>query len=163
LTPRSTVRLDGIGSDRALALRGHAAVAQAVLAYDMFRRAFSGPRWDALRARGANVQRVLWASTSTKNPEYHDLLYVDSLIGPDSVNTMPDATLAAFARHGTLARTVDADVESAERTWADLADVGVDLDDAAVVLEEQGVASFQKSFDSLLSTLESHAADLRAR
>jgi transaldolase len=156
-------RLDGIGSDRALALRGHAAVAQAVLAYDMFRRAFSGPRWDALRARGANVQRVLWASTSTKNPEYHDLLYVDSLIGPDSVNTMPDATLAAFARHGTLARTVDADVESAERTWANLADVGVDLDDAAVVLEEQGVASFQKSFDSLLSTLESHAADLRAR
>jgi len=156
-------RLEGIGTDAALALRGKAAVAQAVLAYEMFCDAFSGPRWEALKARGANVQRVLWASTSTKNPAYPDLLYVDSLIGPDSVNTMPDATLTAFADHGVLARTVDADVPSAQATWQALTAAGVDLDDVAVVLEEQGVASFQKSFDSLLTTLESHSADLRAR
>jgi transaldolase len=109
------------------------------------------------------VQRVLWASTSTKNPAYPDLLYVDSLIGPDSVNTMPDATLTAFADHGVLARTVDADVSSARATWDALTAGGVDLDDVAVLLEDQGVASFQKSFDSLLTTLEAHAADLRAR
>lgn len=156
-------RLEAVGTDAALALRGKAAVTQAVLAYDMFRAVFSGPRWDALAARGANVQRVLWASTSTKNPAYPDLLYVDSLIGPHSVNTMPDATLAAFAHHGTLARTVDADVPSAQAVWAGLGEAGVDLDDVAAVLEDQGVASFQKSFDSLLATLESHAAELRAR
>jgi transaldolase len=156
-------RLEDIGTDAALALRGRAAVSQAVLAYQMFQGVFSGPRWEALRARGANVQRVLWASTSTKNPAYPDLLYVDSLIGPDSVNTMPDATLVAFADHGTLARTVDAHVPSALATWEALGAAGVDLDDVAEVLEQQGVASFQKSFDSLLATIEAQAAELRAR
>jgi transaldolase len=156
-------RLEALRSEEALALRGRAAVAQAVLAYEMFRATFSGPRWEALLERGANVQRILWASTSTKNPAYPDLLYVDSLIGPDSVNTMPDATLAAFADRGTLARTVDADVPSAHETWTALAAAGVDLDDVAAVLEEQGVASFQKSFDSLLETIAGHAAELRAR
>jgi transaldolase len=156
-------RLEGIGTDSALLLRGKAAVAQAVLAYEMFQQAFSGPRWSALAARGANVQRVLWASTSTKNPAYPDLLYVDSLIGPHSVNTMPDATLTAFAHHGSLARTVDADAASARATWDALGAAGVDLDDVAAVLEDQGVASFQKSFDSLLATLEAHSADLRGR
>jgi transaldolase len=138
-------------------------VAQAVLAYEMFQQAFSGPRWSALAARGANVQRVLWASTSTKNPAYPDLLYVDSLIGPHSVNTMPDATPTAFAHHGSRARTVDADAASARATWDGLSAAGVDLDDVAAVLEDQGVASFQKSFDSLLATLEAHSADLRGR
>ena len=100
-------RLEALNNDKALALRGKAAVAQAKLAYQLFLERFSGPRWEALAAKGAHVQRPLWASTSTKNPAYPDLLYVDSLIGPDTVNTMPDATVAAFLDHGTVARTVD--------------------------------------------------------
>ena len=153
-------RLDAIGTPEALALRGKAAVAQGKLAYQRFRATFSGPRWDALAARGAKVQRPLWASTSTKNEAYPDTLYVDELIGPDTVNTMPDATIEAFADHGTLARRVDADVAAAEAVWQGLADVGVDMDDVAEVLEREGVASFEKSFDELLATLEAKAAEL---
>ena len=154
-------RLEAIGTDAALALRGKAAVAQAQLAYVRFADMFSGPRWQALARRGAKVQRPLWASTSTKNPAYVDTLYVDTLIGPDTVNTMPEATLEAFEDHGTLARTVDADPESARQTLAAIGEVGVDLDDVSRVLEDQGVASFAKSFDELISTLETKAADLR--
>ena len=106
-------RLEATGSEAALALRGKAAVAQAKLAYQLFLERFSGQRWDALRAKGAHRQRPLWASTSTKNPAYPDLLYVDSLIGPDTVNTMPDATVAAFLDHGTVARTIDQGVDQA--------------------------------------------------
>ena len=153
-------RLDAIGTPEALALRGKAAVAQAKLAYRQFRETFSGPRWEALAAQGARVQRPLWASTSTKNPAYPDTLYVDELIGPDTVNTMPDATIDAFADHGTLARRVDADVDDAATTWQQLADVGVDMDDVAAALEREGVASFEKSFDELLATLEAKAAEL---
>ena len=102
-------RLEALGSPGALGLRGKAAVAQAQLAYELFSERFSGPRWEALAAQGASVQRPLWASTSTKNPQYPDLLYVDNLIGPNTVNTMPDATIDAFLDHGTLACTVDAD------------------------------------------------------
>jgi transaldolase len=122
---------------------------------------FSGPRWQALARRGARVQRPLWASTSTKNAAYVDTLYVDTLIGPDTVNTMPEATLEAFEDQGTLARTVDADPESARQTLAAIGEVGVDLDDVSRVLEDQGVASFAKSFDELITTLETKAADLR--
>ena len=121
---------------------------------------FSGPRWEALADRGAQVQRPLWASTSTKNPAYPDTLYVDELIGPDTVNTLPDATIEAFADHGTLARRVDADVDEAEAVWAGLAEVGVDMDDVADQLEREGVASFQKSFDELLAALEAKSAEL---
>lgn len=153
-------RLDAIGTPEALALRGKAAVAQAKLAYRQFRQTFSGSRWDALAARGARVQRPLWASTSTKNDAYSDTLYVDELIGPDTVNTMPDATIEAFADHGTLAQRVDADVDQAEADWQRLADVGVDMEDVAGVLEREGVASFEKSFDELLATLEAKAAEL---
>ena len=153
-------RLDTIGTDAALALRGRAAVAQAQLAYGRFLAAFSGPRWQALADRGAKVQRPLWASTSTKNPAYVDTLYVDTLIGPDTVNTMPEATLEAFEDHGTLARTVDADLDAAAKTLDDIAAVGVDLDDVSRVLEEQGVASFAKSFDELITSLSAKAADL---
>ncbi|HEY9556093.1 MAG TPA: transaldolase [Acidimicrobiales bacterium] len=155
-------RLDEIGTDAALALRGKAAVAQAQVAYSRFKATFSGPRWDALVARGARVQRPLWASTSTKNPAYPDTLYVDQLIGPDSVNTMPDDTLLAFLDHGTVARTIDADPDDAERTLAAVAEVGVDLDDVARVLEEQGVAAFSKSFDELITALDTKAAELGA-
>jgi transaldolase len=146
-------RLESIGTEQALGLRGKAAVAQAKLAYQLFTEAFSGPRWDALAFRGARVQRPLWASTSTKNPTYPDTLYVDELIGPHSVNTLPDNTLEAFADHGTLARTIDADLDAARAVWSDLASVGVDMDDVADQLERDGVASFQKSFDELIAAL----------
>ena len=154
-------RLDELGTPEALALRGKAAVAQGKLAYRQFRETFAGPRWERLAAVGARVQRPLWASTSTKNPEYPDTLYVDELIGPDTVNTLPDATIEAFADHGTLARRVDADVEQAAEVWRKLEDVGVDLADVADRLEREGVASFSKSFDELLSALVAKSAELR--
>lgn len=153
-------RLEEIGSDAAMALRGKAAVANGKLAYAAFLETFSGPRWDALVERGAQKQRPLWASTSTKNDAYPDTLYVDELIGPDSVNTIPDSTLANFLDHGTVARTIDADVDAAMAAMAEIAAVGVDLDDVAVVLEEQGVASFEVSFNSLISSLEEKAKTL---
>jgi transaldolase len=152
-------RLLADGSPEARALIGTAAVAQGQIAYAMFREVFSGPRWAALAARGARVQRPLWASTSTKNPDFPDTLYVDTLIGPDSVNTLPDATLEAFEHHGTVARTVDADPEAARHRWHLLGEL-VDLDDVARVLEAEGVASFEKSFDELLGVLERRAAAL---
>ncbi len=155
-------RLDAIGTPEARALRGKTAVAQAQLAYGRFLDRFRGPRWEALAARGARVQRPLWASTSTKNPDYPDTLYVDTLIGPDTVNTMPEATLDAVEDHGTLARTVDADLDGAAATLAAVEAVGVDLDDVSRVLEEQGVATFAKSFDELLSSLGSKAEELRS-
>ena len=155
-------RLEAIGSDQALALRGAAAVAQGKLAYQLFTAAFSGPRWDALVARGARVQRPLWASTSTKNPAYPDTLYVDELIGTHTVNTLPDDTLAAFADHGTVARRIDADLDEAQAAWQGLADVGVNMDDVAAQLEREGVSSFQKAFDELLTALEDKATTLRS-
>ena len=153
-------RLEDIGTPAALALRGKAAVAQGKLAYKIFQAAFSGPRWEALVARGARLQRPLWASTSTKNPAYPDTLYVDSLIGPDTVNTLPDATIAAFEDHGTLARTVDADLDRAEAVWTELGDAGVDMGEVGAQLEREGVSSFQKSFDELLTALSTKAHDL---
>lgn len=150
-------RLDEIGTDEALALRGKAAIANARLAYEVFLQKFAGPRWDALVARGARVQRPLWASTSTKNPAYPDTYYVDELIGPDTVNTIPDATLAAFSDHGTLERTIDKDMPGAHATMAALKAVGVDMDDVTRVLEEEGVASFSKSFDELIESLQAKA------
>jgi transaldolase len=147
-------RLDEVGTDAALALKGKAAVANGKLAYELFLERFSGPRWDALAARGARKQRPLWASTSTKNPDYPDTLYVDALIGPDTVNTIPDATLEAFDDHGTVARTIDADVDEARATIAGLAEVGVDLADVTRVLEDEGVAAFSKSFDELIDVLQ---------
>lgn len=147
-------RLKEIGSEAALALRGMAAVAQAKLAYRLFRDRFSGDRWDALAARGARLQRPLWASTSTKDPAYPDLLYVDSLIGPDTVNTLPDKTIAAFEDHGTVARTIDVGLENAEKLLERLAAVGVDMEDVGRTLEDDGVAAFAKSFDSVLGALK---------
>jgi transaldolase len=155
-------RLDAIGTDEALALRGKGAVAQGKLAYGLFQQTFDGPRWEALAAKGARVQRPLWASTSTKNPAYPDTLYVDELIGPQTVNTLPDATLEAFADHGTLARRVDADVEDSLFAWEQLAAVGVDTDDVGDTLEREGVASFQKSFDELIDALQAKATELSA-
>jgi transaldolase len=154
-------RLDEIGSPEALGLRGRAAIAQAQLAYDVFRRTFSGPRWEALAIRGARLQRPLWASTSTKNPDYPDTLYVDALIGPDTVNTLPDATLLAFDNHGTAARTIDADIDAARAVVAGLASLGIDLEEVAVTLEAEGVSAFAKSFDEVLETLGSRAVEIQ--
>ena len=143
-----------IDAARASALKGKAAIANAKLAYRLARTSFSGARWDALAARGARVQRPLWASTSTKNPAYRDVIYVEELIGPDTVNTMPPATLEAFRDHGVVARTVDADVDAAVRHLAALEALGISLDAVTDQLLTEGLASFQKSFDSLLAGLE---------
>ena len=148
------------GDVEILALRGKAAVAQAQEAYQHFLHTFAGSRWEALAAKGAQVQRPLWASTSTKNPAYPDLLYVDTLIGPDTVNTMPEATLEAFGDHGTLARTLDRDPRSASTVLARLEEVGIDLADVSATLEDEGVHSFAKSFDELIQTLSDKAATL---
>jgi transaldolase len=145
------------GDPEILALRGHAAVAQARVAYQDFSNTFAGPRFEALKAKGARVQRPLWASTSTKNPAYSDLLYVDSLIGPDTVNTMPDATIDFYLDHGTVARTIDADPAAARAVLERLASVGIDIADVAATLEDEGVHSFAKSFDELLQSLTDKA------
>jgi transaldolase len=151
-------RLETIGTSDALALRGRAAVAQARLAYADFRRVFTSERWSALASAGAAVQRPLWASTSTKNPAYPDTLYVDSLIGPDTVNTLPDATLLAFADHGTPRRTVDEVGSDAREVWSGLAEVGVDVAAVADKLEREGLDSFVASFDELLAALRDKSA-----
>ncbi len=153
-------RLEEIASPKALAMRGKAAVANARLAYAIFTDAFSGERWQALAARGARLQRPLWASTSTKNPAYPDTLYVDSLIGPHTVNTLPDSTAAAFEDHGRLARTVDDGVAEARQLIDDLAALGIDIHDVTAKLEDEGVAAFTKSFDELLGVLDDKARSL---
>jgi transaldolase len=141
-------------------LRGKAAIANAKLAYRLFRECFSGPRWEALAAKGAQLQRPLWASTSTKNPAYRDVLYVEQLIGPDTVNTMPPATLDAFRDHGITAQTVDADLDTAERVISDLAAAGIPLVGVTDQLLAEGLTSFQKSFDTLIAGLEAKAKQL---
>ena len=153
-------RLEEIGSDEALALRGKTAVAQAQVAYQRFLETFSGPRWDALSARGAQVQRPLWASTSTKNANYSPTLYVDELIGPDTVNTMPDNTIEAFIEHGSIARTIDSDPMHAQSILDAVAAIGIDLESVAHTLEEEGVAAFVKSFDELIASLTTKADSL---
>ena len=146
------------GDAAILGLRGTAAVAQAQSAYQHFHRTFTGERWETLRDKGARVQRPLWASTSTKNPAYSDLLYVDSLIGPATVNTMPEPTLRAFEDHGALKRTADADPDGADEALARLAEAGIDMLDVEQTLEDEGVSSFAKSFDELLQSLTDKAA-----
>ena len=154
-------RLEAIGTEAARALRGKAAVANAQLAYELFEQRCDTDRWKQLEAKGARVQRPLWASTSTKNPDYPDTLYVDNLVGPDTVNTMPDATLDEFEDHGRLERSVDSDLPAAHAVIDELHKVGVDMSDVTRTLEEEGVASFSKSFDELLSSLETKANALR--
>ena len=154
-------RLDALGSADADALKGKVAIANAQVAYEAFLETFSGPRWEALAARGARPQRPLWASTSTKNPAYPDTLYVDMLIGPNTVNTIPEKTLDDFDDHGTLARTIDADLPGAHDVLRRFAELGLSLDDVTDLLEDEGVASFSKSFDGLLDSLSEKAKSLR--
>ncbi|XP_009131334.1 transaldolase [Brassica rapa] len=153
--------LEKIGTPEALDLRGKAAVAQAALAYQLYQKKFSGPRWEALVKKGAKKQRLLWASTSVKNPAYSDTLYVAPLIGPDTVSTMPDQALEAFIDHGTVKRTIDANVSEAEGVYSALEKLGIDWNKVGEQLEEEGVDSFKKSFESLLGTLQDKANTLK--
>jgi transaldolase len=145
-------RLDAIGSDEALALRGKLAVANARIAYQHYEQVFSGERWEVLEAKGAFPQRCLWASTSTKNPAYRDVLYVEDLIGRDTVNTMPEETIQAFQDHGEVrGDTVDDDLEESRALLKEkLPAVGVDYDDVVATLEKEGVEKFADSFKELL-------------
>jgi transaldolase len=145
-------------------LRGEAAVANAKLAYELFRQKFSGDRWDALAAQGAKLQRPLWASTSTKNKEYSPTLYVDSLIGPDTVNTLAPASIEALRKGDANLRpnTVMEGVEGARQVMKDLAAAGIDFDDVTATLESEGVASFAQSYKDLIATLEKRVAEIAA-
>ena len=156
-------RLEAIGTDEALALRGKAGVANARLAYQAFERFFTGERWEVLEAAGARHQRPLWASTGVKNPDYRDTMYVTDLVVPETVNTMPEKTLQAFADHGEVqgdqVRTAYAD---AAEVMADLRGVGIDYDDVIAVLEREGVDKFVTSWHELLDTVRDQLKSARA-
>ena len=146
--------------ERLQLLKGRAAIANAKLAYRLFRQKFSGPRWEALAKQGARVQRPLWASTSTKNPSYRDVMYVEELIGPDTVDTMPPATIEAFRDHGVIDKTVDKKIAAAEGLLKEIEAVGISVREVTEKLLVDGIASFQKSFDELIAGLESKIGSL---
>jgi transaldolase len=152
-------RLEAHGSDSARALRGQTAVAQAKLAYQLFRERFSGDRWERLASHGAHPQLPLWASTSSKNPRYRDTFYVEELIGPQTVATLAESTIAQFEDHGIVSRTVDTGVAEAEDVIRRVTDLGIDLDDVGLTLEDQGIQGFQHSYQGVLDVL----ADKRHR
>ena len=153
--------LEANGSEEALALRGKVAVANAQLAYETFQKLFGGEQFRKLASEGgAKVQRPLWASTGTKNPAYSDVLYVETLIGPDTVNTMPVATMEAFLDHGTVKRTVDADYAGAHRVVDTLEGLGISLAGITEKLEEDGIDAFSASYDELLAGVDAKRAQL---
>ena len=154
----ATLPADSVEHVELADLRGQAAVANAKRAYGRFREVFDAPRFHALAARGARVQRPLWASTSTKNPAYSDTLYVDELIGPDTVNTIPPKTLAAYNDHGVLDPRLLRGADEARALFRRLPELGVPVDGLIGQLEEEGVLAFVKSFESLLATLEEKRA-----
>ncbi len=155
-------RLDKIGSPEALALKGKAAIANARLAYEAYEQVLATPRWQVLAAKGAKPQRPLWASTGVKNPEYDDTMYVVDLVAPDTVNTMPEKTLEAVADHGRITGdTVRAHYAEAHATFAQLAAVGIDLNDVVRVLEDEGVEKFEAAWNDLLDSLTAALADAR--
>lgn len=148
-------RLEAIGSDEALALRGKAAVANARLAYAAYEEVIASDRWQALAAAGGNAQRPLWASTGVKNPDYPDTLYVTDLVVADTVNTMPEKTLEAFADHGEVnGDQVTGKAEEAQQLFDQLAEVGIDLEDVFLALESEGVDKFKKSWEELVETVK---------
>jgi transaldolase len=152
--------LEEIGTDEALAARGRAAIANAKMAYEAFTEIFGGEEFADLRAAGARVQRCLWASTSTKNPAYRDVLYVEKLIGPETVDTMPLETIEAFLEHGKIERTLDRDLEAARQAIRDVEAQGITMKRVTAELIDEGVASFGKSFDDLIATIESKREEL---
>ena len=143
-------------------LRGKLAIANARLAYEHYLETFAGPRWEYLAGKGAVPQRVLWASTSTKNPDYADIVYVEELIGADTVNTMPEETILAYQDHGSPEPRLTTGVDEARQLLADLAAAGVDYDDVTETLEREGVEKFSGSFDELLSSLRDKRSALAA-
>jgi transaldolase len=151
-------RLDEIGEHDGL--KGKLAVANAKLAYQRYKEIFAGERWEALAAKGATPQRCLWASTSTKNPEYRDVLYVEELIGPHTVNTMPEETIQAFQDHGAVAETLEQGLEEAQATFDRLAEAGVDYEDVTRTLEREGVEKFADSFSELLEGIRAKSGEL---
>jgi transaldolase len=153
-------RLDEIGGFDEL--KGTLAIANAKLAYESYAEVFSGAQWDALAAKGATPQRCLWASTSTKNPAYRDTMYVEELVGPDTVNTMPRETIEAVEDHGVIERKLDQDVEGARRTLERFGEAGIDYDDVVATLEREGVEKFAKSFRELFADLEAKRDQLVA-
>ncbi len=153
-------RLEAIGTEEALKLRGKLAIANAKLAYQNWKRVFSGPRWEFLEGKGATSQRCLWASTSTKNPDYRDVIYVEELIGPKTVNTMPAETMEAFQDHGKVAATLEQGIDEARQVFADLERVGVDYDSVSETLELEGVQKFADSFADLLEGVRSKRGEL---
>jgi transaldolase len=152
------VRQKGPKAEKAAALRGRIAVSNAKLAYQRYREIFKSDRYKILAEAGARKQRPLWASTSTKNPNYRDVKYVEELIGPETVNTVPPRTLEAFGDHGVAALTLETDLEEAEHHFKHLEEVGVDFDRATSELEAEGVRAFSDSFNSLLQTIEKRMA-----
>jgi transaldolase len=152
--------LDEIGGPDEL--KGTLAIANAKLAYQTYNEMFSGAGWEALAAKGASPQRCLWASTSTKNPAYRDVLYVEELIGPDTVDTMPRATVEAYNDHGRVERTLDRDVEGARRTLEAFAAAGIEYDDVVATVEREGVEKFAKSFRDLFADIETKRDQLVA-
>ena len=152
-------RLDKIGTPEAAALRGKAAIANARLAYELYEQRISTPRWQALREAGAKVQRPLWASTSTKDPAFEDTMYVVELVAPDTVNTMPEATLRATADHGKLrGDTIRGTYDESRKVFAELEKLGISYDDVVRVLEDEGVQKFAASWNEFLGTIESNMA-----
>jgi transaldolase len=151
-------RLDEAGAREEV--KGKLAVANAKLAYQRYKEIFAGDRWEDLAAKGATPQRCLWASTSTKNPAYRDVMYVEELIGPDTVNTMPDETIEAFQDHGEVAPTLEQGIEEAERVFDDVERAGVDYADVTATLERQGVEKFSDSFAELLEGIRSKSGEL---
>jgi transaldolase len=151
-------RLDAIGGHDEL--KGRLAVANAKLAYQNWKEVFAGERWAALEAKGASKQWCLWASTSTKNPAYRDVLYVEELIGPETINTMPEETIKAFQDHGEVALTLEQGVDEARRFFEEIEAAGVDVDDVTRVLEEEGVQKFSDSFDELLDGIRAKRGEL---
>jgi transaldolase len=151
-------RLDAIGGHDHL--KGRLAIANAKLAYERFKEIFGGPRWEQLAAKGATPQWCLWASTSTKNPEYRDVMYVEELIGPDTVNTMPKETTEAFQDHGEVRLTLEEGLDEARQLFQELAQAGIDYDDVTRVLEEEGVQKFADSFDELLEGIAAKRGQL---
>jgi transaldolase len=153
-------RLDELGGHDEL--KGKLAIANAVLAYQTYKEVFSGEQWEALEAKGASKQRCLWASTSTKNPDYRDVIYVEELVGPDTVNTMPRATVEAVLDHGEIRASLEEDVDGARKVLADLKDAGIDYDDVVETLEKEGVKKFADSFKELFADIESKRDQLVA-
>ena len=154
------VLLDKIGTPEAQALKGKIGIANAKLAYQCFKNTFRGKRWDKLVEKGAQLQRVLFGSTATKNPDYSDVLYVENLIAPNSVNTMPPETIEAFIQHGKVEPTLERGMETARTQLAQLAKLGINLNDVTRQLLDEGVEKFSKSFDSVLKTISEKQARL---